>query len=359
MRLGFSKYLGIYSRTLVITGILVVGLVSAFSVNTATRVSADEVNYSETCNVSVKFHATVPAQVEKGKSFWVTNITVQPTQTYGFNVTSSPFTMTATNTTSSTYEQDFARTDPSPTSGQSTYVSYYPDWEINATGAVGSNIDINIIKTVTVVQGYGKVTCNFKPKNPFASIKIVAPAATPTPSSSPSQPPKGSTSPKPTKSNSPSKSTSPSSSKSPTKDQTKDNSSDTDKTSSDDEVATDDSSAPDDTDSIVVSTLAVRVLDSSKSPIAGADVILDGSIKQTTNKLGGAVFPNVITGSHSITASVDGRKVSMTIKYSKDNRSKVFDIVVPDSRLGLYILLGVLGGDPAYWWWSAGYYSIY
>ncbi len=297
------------------------GIVSLFSMSSP--VSAADVTATETCNVQVRFTATVPDSVQQGKSFTITNITVQPMNSYGMTVSSSVFTMSANNTSSSTYSQNFVATNPTPTTGHDTYVGIYPNWSLNATGAVGSLIGIKLVQSVTVVQGYGTVTCNFS--QTLALITITAPSAastSPSPSPSSSTKPKGSSS--PSSSPSPSKSSTPTTTPSPTT---------TPKTTSPD------TSVPTDEQSVTVVPLNVEVKDSSGKRIQGATVTLDGSKKMETDNVGRATFSNVLTGGHSIVVAYKNEKVSQNIKVTADDVGGIISVTLPSSQLPLGVIL--------------------
>ncbi len=286
-------------------------------------VSARNITVTATCNVRVTFTATIPDSVEQGKSFTITNITISPSSSYGFTVSSSTYDLVATNTSSTTYHQSFARTVPSPTTGHSSYVGHYPNWTLDATGPVGSEVTVTIKKSVTVVQGYGTVNCNFNKK--FLSVPIVAPKSSPPPSSSPSPPPSSRppSGPGPTKPSSTPKSNQKPSDKSPTtKTPKKDD--DTPKPTDGD-----DTPSPSVDDSVTVIPLNVDVVDSSGKRVQGAVVTLDGSKELTTDNVGRVTFSNVLTGSHAILVTYKDQKVNQSIKLTADNVGEVITIELP------------------------------
>ena len=284
------------------------------------------VSVVETCNVQVIFRATVPESVEQGKSFTMTNISIQPSYSYGFTVSSSLFDMTAVNTSSTVYTQNFYSTNPTPTTGYSTYQGLYPNWSLNATGPVGSYVSVKLKRTVTVVQGYGTVTCNFT--KTLANVLITAPAPPPSSSPSPSPSPSSSSSPS---SPSPSSSSSPSSpsgggggggsTSSPSKSSGSgsgtskpgSNSSSSSGGSKSGSSTTDSSGLVRTNQAPSVVPLIVKVKDSAGKPAVGAEVTLNGSKRATTNSSGEVTFSNVLTGSHSILASYKGQKLSRSI----------------------------------------------
>ena len=307
-------------------------------------VSAEDVVQTETCNVTVTFKATVPSSVEQGKSFTITNISVQPKSSYGFTVASSVFDMTATNTSSATYSQNFITTDPSPTTGHNTYQGIYPNWSLNASGAVGSNIVIKLKKTVTVVQGYGNVTCSFT--KTLATIPITAPPApSPSPSSSPS--------PSPSPSNNPSdggssggssnNSSGSSSSKSDT------NKNDGKKTGNSDSKGEDkdstDTSTNQEAPGISVVPIVIEVTDDSGKKVEGAEVTLDGEHKVKTDSKGLATFPNILTGDHSLVVTYAGQKVSKKINVNTLDVGAKVPVKLPpvDKSTTVIIIASILG----------------
>ena len=298
------------------------------------HVSAGNVTATETCNVQVYFTATVPDSVEQGKSLTISNITVQPANSYGFTVTSSTLTMAATNTTSSTYSQSSYATNPSPTTGHNTYVAMYPNWILDASGSAGSSIAIQLKKSVTVIQGYGgsPVTCTFS--KVLATIPITAKSVSSSPSPSPSSTPSATPTTPSTTSGSSSSSSSPSGSSfgvSTSVSGTSQTASSSTKSSSSSSSA---AAAPDTSgqpvnQSVSVVPLTIEVNDSSGKSVSGAEVILDGSKKLTTNGDGKVTFSNVLTGTHVILASYNGQRVTKSITLSATNVGTATAINLP------------------------------
>ncbi len=327
---------------IIIGGAVAISLLSLFS--TAMPVSAGAVVQTETCNVTVTFRATVPNSVEQGKSFTITGITVQPSNSYNFTVSSSIFDMTATNTSSTTYSQNFITTNPTPTTGHSTYQGIYPNWSLNATGPAGSSMVIKLKKSVTVVQGYGTVTCNFT--KTLATIPIVAPtppspSPSPSPSSSPNPSSSPSSTPKPSSSSTPSSTPKASSSASPDPKVAADEKS-IDKAI---EPAQEDGSGEFEEQSITVVPLIVRVRDSSGKIVVGAEVTLNGTLKAKTDSRGSVTFSNVLTGGHNILVSYKGQKVDKSFFLDSDDVGKAYLISLPPSTESLNLLL--IGGGVA------------
>ncbi len=310
-----------------------IGGIASFSIlsllSPCAQVFAADVSAVETCNVQVTFRATVPNSVEQGKSFTVTNITVQPASTYGFNVTSSVFDMTAINTSSATYSQDFYATNPSPTTGHNTYVGLYPNWTLDAAGPVGGAVTIKLKKTVTVIQGYGgsPVTCNFT--KTLASIPITAPPP-PSPSPSPSVSPSSSPSSSPSKggtstttSSSSTTSHSATTTQQPSTDTTKDTAANAPK------IVSADTAVQPGEESVSVIPLNIEVKDSTGKLVIGAEVTLDGSKKLITDNVGRVVFSNVLTGNHALLVSYKGQKVSSNISLTAADVGEVKSIKLP------------------------------
>lgn len=312
-------------HSLLVIGITLFALVS--SIVSYGKVSAGAVTVSETCNVAVTFKAIVPDSIEQGKSFTVSGISVSPSNSYGFTVTSSVFNMTATNTSSTAYSQNSYATSPSPTTNHNVYVAYYPNWSLDATGPVGSSVTINLKKTLTVIQGYGgsPVTCNFT--KVLATIPIVAPTTTPAPSTAPSapsspSPPTASTPSSPATSSSSSGAVSPS--VATTSQQPTIPSSDESRTA---KVTALVGSEIDSSPSVV--PLNVEIKDISGKRLVGAVVTLDNAKQLTTDSIGRVTFSNVLTGKHVILVSYKGQKMSKDIKLTTADVGGVIAIDLP------------------------------
>ncbi len=312
-----------------------ISILSLFSI--VTPVAAKNISDTETCNVQVSINATVPDSVVQGQSFNLTNFTVQPSDTYGFNVTSSTYYLSATNTPSSTYTQDFYATNPSPTTGHSTYIGYYPNWTLNATGPVGSSVTISLIKSVTVIQGYGgsPVTCNFN--KTLTSVPITAAAAPPpSPSSSPSSQPSSSPSSNNTKvsvsgtvPSSPSPSTSSASEGAAVA-----------QPSTVAQAQANGGATEPDKKSVSVIPLNIKVVNSSGKAVAGAEVTLDSSKDLITGNDGKVVFSNVLTGTHAILVSYDGLRTSSTVNLGNADVGKVESIQLPAPKTFNSVVIG-------------------
>lgn len=134
--------------------------------------SAREVRVEELCQIPVTLIANVPEKIQKGKSFRLTDFIIKPSNTYGVTISSSLTELTASNTNSNVYNQDFLRTDPSPTTGSDFYTAYYPDWVIDAAGEVGSEIEIKLKGSISQVGDLGEVSCTYT--KTLAAVAIVA-----------------------------------------------------------------------------------------------------------------------------------------------------------------------------------------
>lgn len=143
-------------------------------ISAPSSVAAREVSVEETCQIPVNIIANVPERIQKGKSFRLTNLVIKPSNTYGVTISSSLTELSASNTDSSTFNQDFLRTDPSPTTGNDFYTAFYPDWVINATGEVGSEIEIKLKGSVSLVGDLGEIACTYT--KTLAVVPIVAEA---------------------------------------------------------------------------------------------------------------------------------------------------------------------------------------
>jgi hypothetical protein len=312
------------------SGVALLAIVGLFAQPVA--VHAADVTVTAVCNVTVTFKATIPASVRQGESFTVTNIAVSPSNSYGFTVSSSTYDFAATNTSSTTYHQNFVSTNPSPTTGHNSYWAYYPNWVVNATGAVGSSVVVTIKKSVTVVQGYGTVNCSFN--KVFFSVPITAPNA-PSPSPSPSQ----SVSPSPSSGVKPSTSPSKSATPKPGTPQTSQTPSVSATPTPTESSAPDPSNAP---ESPTVVPLIVKVRDGSGKIIANAEVSLNGKTKGKTDDKGVVKFENVLTGNHSLLVSYAGKKVSHTIYVDDQDVGTAMVVSLPDEPIIANPL--VLGG---------------
>ena len=304
-------------------------------------VSAATITVKAFCNVQVTIKATVPDSIEQGKSFMMTDITVQPANTYGFNVTSSIYYMSATGTSSTNYQQNFYATNPSPTTGHNTYVSYYPNWTLNATGPVGSAVTITLNKSITVIQGYGgsPVNCNFS--KTLATVPIVAASAAPSTPTTPSQP-ASPTSPSTKPNNSPSKSpTTSSSTPSPSTSATP-QTTNTSKTTTNDSTAVAPSTSEKPVNkSVSVVPLTIEVRDHFGTTIKNAEVMLDSSKRLTTDNRGKVTFSNVLTGPHAILVSYKGQKITKNITLGDDAISKVTTVELPATPPPWPIIIGI------------------
>ena len=301
--------------------------------------SAATVTVKAFCNVQVTIKATVPDSIEQGKSFMMTDITVQPANTYGFNVTSSIYYMSATGTSSTNYQQNFYATNPSPTTGHNTYVSYYPNWTLNATGPVGSNVTITLNKSVTVIQGYGgsPVNCNFS--KTLATVPIVAASATP---STPPPQSTAPTSPSTKPNNSPSKSpTTSSSSPSPSTSTAPQTTGSTKSSTNDSTAVAPSTSEKPVNKSVSVVPLTIEVRDHFGTTIKNAEVMLDSSKRLTTDNRGKVTFSNVLTGPHAILVSYKGQKITKNITLGDDAISKVTTVELPATPPPWPIIIGI------------------
>ena len=332
--------------------LLVIGVFSM--ILSSMPVSAASVLVTQTCNVLVTFTATVPDSIEQGKSFTVSGISVSPSRSYGFNVTSSVFQMSATNTSSTSYSQNFLSTNPSPTTGRNSYVAYYPNWIINATGPVGGAVTIKLVKSITTIPGYGgsPVTCVYT--KTLATVPIVAaqqssPSPTPSPSPSPTSVPTPSSSPSSPSSPSltPSASVSPIPSSTPKAVPSPSKSVAPQQTSQPESLPTQPNGPASNGAvnlSVSVVPLNVETIDSLGKVIKDATVTLDGSQKLTTDSKGRGVFSNVLTGKHTLLVSYKGQTVSREVDLGIDDIGAVVSIQLPNTTQPLLVGLLVTGG---------------
>lgn len=287
-----------------------------------TSVHAADVTVKAVCNVNVTFKATVPDSVRQGDSFTVSNIAISPSNSYGFTVSSSIYDFSATNTSSTTYHQNYISTSPSPTTGHNTYWAYYPNWVINANGPVGSSVVVTIKKSVTVVQGYGTVNCNFNKQ--FFAVPITSPASSPSPS------PSASPSPSPTNSSKPSPSPSASSKPRPSSTPQQTAAPSTTATPSPDPSDGPEPSFP---ESPTVVPLIIKVRNDSGKIVQGAEVTLNGSTKAKTDKDGVVKFENILTGSHSLVVTFASKKITHSIHVDDQDVGTAIVVSLPEDPL--------------------------
>jgi hypothetical protein len=115
---------------------------------------------TDTCQgVATTFNGTMPSSVYAGQVFSITAISSRPANSYGYTITSSSLSLSATNASPASYTKNNTSTSPSPTTGASTYTSYYPNWSLTANGAVGSQIVVKLTQATADVSGIGTLTC--------------------------------------------------------------------------------------------------------------------------------------------------------------------------------------------------------
>ncbi|MGH9856263.1 MAG: hypothetical protein ACRD4B_00330, partial [Acidobacteriota bacterium] len=112
-------------------------------------------------NTPTTFNASFPSSVTAGQAFTLSNITSHPSNSYGVTIQSANLELTATNASPSSYSKFSTSTDPSPTTGASSYTAHYPNWSLTAAGSAGNKIDIKLVKVTAQVSGIGNIVCNF------------------------------------------------------------------------------------------------------------------------------------------------------------------------------------------------------
>lgn len=141
-------------------------------------VLARQVSVEEFCQIPLTVIADVPEEVKKGGKFTLSNFLLKPSNTYGVTISSSITELSATNTNSNVYSQDFTKTVPSPTTGAEYYTAFYPNWVIDATGEVGSTIEIKLKGSKSIVGDLGELPCTYT--KTLAVVKITSNAITET-----------------------------------------------------------------------------------------------------------------------------------------------------------------------------------
>lgn len=157
--------------------VAVSAFILSFSLHSET-VRARQVSVEEFCQIPITIIANVPEEVKKGDKFTLSNFVIKPSNTYGVTISSSITELSATNTNSTVYRQDFTKTVPSPTTGAEYYTAFYPNWVIDASGEVGSTIEIKLKNSVSIVGDLGELPCTYT--KTLASVKISSNASTDT-----------------------------------------------------------------------------------------------------------------------------------------------------------------------------------
>jgi hypothetical protein len=278
---------------------------------------------TETCSgVATTFNATAPASVTAGQAFTVSGISSTPTTSYGFTITTSTLSLSATAATPGAYNQANTSTDPSPTTGAPTYTAYYPSWTLTATGAAGSQIVIKLVQASATVSGVGVINC------PLTSTLVTVNVTAPT-SSSPSSPgsttkptssPSSTTTPQPTTPAAPTPITTPTETKQSTKDT-----------------------------SAQIVPMKVLVVNNQKQPIKDVPVTIDGQLTVKTGADGTARFTGIRKGAHTVSMVFGKQKLSRQVEAAtaSDKPATTFVVstrpstaVVVSAGVGVLVLLG-------------------
>lgn len=259
---------------------------------------------TDSCSgVATSFTVTAPTSVVTGQSFTLSNITTQPSTSYGVTVTSAVLSLSASNASPTSYSQNDSSTVPSPTTGAANYIAYYPNWSLTASGSAGSVVTVNLVSVVAQVNGIGSVTCDLS--STLATIKVTAPASTGGSSSSPGTS-SGSSS---TKSSSGAPSTS--------------------ATTNTPALTT---STPTITTTKTVKSTAgkqavtIVVENSQNRAVEGAGVSIDNLPVVYTNARGNASFKNVSQGDHQVSVAFNKQKAVSTVQINPKNTSYVVPI---------------------------------
>lgn len=275
---------------------LVILLSGVFTLHAGESASA----VTDSCSgVATNFTATAPASVVVGQSFTLSNLTTQPSTSYGVTVTSAVLNLSASNATPTSYSQNDSSTVPSPTTGAANYIAYYPNWSLTATGSAGSVVAVNLVSVVAQVSGIGSITCPLSAT--LASIKIYAPASSS--SSGSSVVSSGTSSAKST-------AVSSSASSNPT-------------TSSTSTTSPSGSVTKTVTATEPKQAVTIVVENSQNRPVKGAGVSIDNLPVVYTNSSGHASFKNVTEGNHQVSVAFNKQKDISTVRINAKNTSYV------------------------------------
>lgn len=260
---------------------------------------------TDSCDgVPTTFTGTVPSSVEAGKSFTVSNITTEPSTSYGVTVTSAILNMTVINASPTIYSQNDTHTDPSPTTGAPTYTAYYPNLTLTAAGSVGSQILIKLTSVVAQVTELGPTPIVCPLTATLATVTITSPAAAGGGSGA-----TGSTSPKPASSKiSPvtpvaATSTTPAAPTTP--------------------LTTPKATA------LTSKRVTIIVKNNQGHSLQNAKVTFDNLSTATTDATGNAIFNNLAPGSHNVIVVYHKQKIARTIDVSAKNDSETVVIKLP------------------------------
>ncbi len=274
--------------------------------------------------------AVAPSSVTPGQTFKITNIT-GAANTNIATVNSTNLTLSISGATPATVTENW---NGGPVHGD--YTSTYPDITLTATGAVGSQVLVNldaIVAQVTIAGVDSTITCStsngqLTANSPgqslnLAAISIVAPPASTLSSNKAKDSALNSTSP-----------SSVSQGTQPATHQPTTNAADSQQSSATNEETQ-------------TQAMHVTVRDYKGQPVRGAKVVLDSMPAVITDSSGTASFKAVNAGTHNLSVIANNQTLTQTLQLDPQNAGKVLGIQVqlrpPSHKLRNLIIGGVFG----------------
>ena len=254
------------------------------------------------------------------------------------NILSSTLTMTATNASPTNYNKSDLSTNPSPTTGATTYTAYYPTWSLTA-GSAGSTITVKLTNASANVSGYGTVSCALTAT--LATISIVAPTqsggtggSTPTSGTGTSNSSAGTT-----KTSAGSTTSSP-----PVSGGSNTSQPQSTQTASDQSTTSDTTQTASNTNQAAVLSVSIVVKDGKNNPLKGAKVTLENQQAVSTTSDGTVIFKDTSAGNHKLSVTYGKQKIDRTITVSQDGKNNTVSVVIPIKKLPIFAyILAVLG----------------
>ena len=314
-------------KALGVTSLLVTALAVVFAASLWPKQASA---VSEACSgVATTFTASAPASVTAGQAFTLSGISSTPATSYGFTVTASTLSLSATGASPATYNQTNTSTNPADTTGAPTYTAYYPNWALTATGAAGSQIVIKRVQATATVTGVGVINCPLTAT--LVTVNVVAPASSSSGNTStttkPGTTPSSTTTPQPTTATLAPATTAPAATTNPTASQ----------------------QTIKDADAQVVS-MKILVVNGQKHPVKDAAVTVDGQLTVKTGNDGIASFTGIRKGEHTVSVVLGKQRISKKVQTTNGNTlaSTVVVSTGPNVILfasiaaGVLVLLGVV-----------------
>lgn len=313
----------LYSSVLAL--VVVLGLASFMAPRPSPNVKASGFSTKIICKLfglsqTSTISASAPATVARGSTFKVTNVTATgSTSPIAATVDKITSFNSLTNASPSAVQNTW--TGPITTSAPSYgYTIHYPDSApIKATGPVGSKVKMRLTEIDTYLSGVSSpLSCKADDDTliaspgyslEIASVTIVDPPV----NSSTSHGGSSQTS------NSSSNKTKPS-------DGT--NKKSADKTGNGSNISVN-NKASEDNSTASGSHLTIRVNNASNSPIAGAEVKIDGNVPTFTNSQGDATFSDITAGQHNVEVTYNHKTVSQSFVLAANVSDQVYTIQIP------------------------------